>query len=138
MMLDSASDPGGNGGWKLTQPLKDLISALSSALHTRVELFVVELQEELERSRRSLALFLILLGSSGLGFVLLNIFLVALFWQNGWIAAIGLLALVYFVVALFAAIKLRTSLTRPDGLFPATLSELGKDRDRLKVSTRES
>jgi uncharacterized membrane protein YqjE len=61
-----------------------------------------------------------------------------LFWQNGWIAAIGLLALVYFVVALFAAIKLRTSLTRPDGLFPATLSELGKDRDRLKVSTRES
>jgi uncharacterized membrane protein YqjE len=97
-MLDSASDPTGHGGWKLTQPLKDLISALSSALHTRVELFAVELQEELERSKRSLALFLILLGSSGLGFVLLNVFLVALFWQNGWIAAIGLLALVYFVV----------------------------------------
>jgi uncharacterized membrane protein YqjE len=137
-MLDSASDPTGNGGWKLTQPLKDLISALSSALHTRVELFAVELEEELERSKRSLALFLILLGSGGLGVVLLNVFLVALFWQNGWIPAIGLLALVYFVVALFAAIKLRSSLSRQAGLFPATLAELGKDRDRLKVSTRES
>ena len=137
-MLDSASDPTGNGGWKLTQPLKELASALSSALHTRVELFVVELEEELERSKRSLALFLILLGSGGLGFVLLNVFLVALFWQNGWIAAIGSLALVYFGIALFAAIKLRTSLTRPAGLFAATLAELGKDRDRMKASSHDS
>lgn len=137
-MLDSATDPSPNGAWKPTQPLKDLLAALSSALHTRLELLVLEIQEELERNKWSIALFLTVLGSIGMGFVLLNIFLVAVFWQNGWIAAIGVLSLVYFAVALIATIKLRASLRRPAGLFPATLAELGKDRDRLKTSAHGS
>jgi uncharacterized membrane protein YqjE len=136
-MIDSATDPS-QDGWKPTQALRDLFSALTSALHTRLELFVVELQEELEGLKRSLALFLIVLASIGAGFVLFNIFLVALFWQNGWIIAIGVLALVYFGIGVVAAIKLRASLRRPAGLFAATLAELGKDRDRLKASRHES
>lgn len=136
-MIDSATDPSGNG-WKPLQPFRDLLSALGSALHTRLELFLIELQEELDHSKRSLALFLIALGAIGMSFVLFNIFLVALFWQNGWIAAIGLLALVYLGVALVAASKLRASLARPLGLFPTTLAELAKDRDRLKSSSHDS
>ena len=137
-MLDSATDPEHNSSGGLSQSWKDLLAALSSALHTRLELLFVEAHEELERSKQSLALFLILIGSLGLGFLLLNIFLVALFWQNGWIAAIGGLSLMYLGLALFAGIKLRASLARPAGLFPATLAELGKDRDRVKGSGRES
>ena len=137
-MIDSATDPSPNGAWKPTQPLKNLLAALSSALHTRLELLVVEIQEELEQNKWSIALFLTVLGSIGMGFVLFNIFLVAVFWQNGWIAAIGVLSLVYFAIALIAIIKLRASLRRPAGLFPATLAELGKDRDRLKASAHES
>lgn len=136
-MLDSATDPGQNGGG-LSQSWKDLLAALSAALHTRLALFFVEVHEELERSKQSLALFLLLIGGFGLGFVLLNVFVVALFWQNGWIAAIGVLALVYFGVALFAGIRLRATLSRPDGLFPATLAELGKDRDRLRGGNDDS
>ncbi len=68
-----------------------------------------------------------------MGFILLTIFLVALFWQNGWIGAIGGLALLYLGVATFAAVKLRDLFLKRSGLFPATLAELGKDRDRLKV-----
>ena len=120
-----------------TQPFKDLLAVLSSALHTRLDLCVVELQEELERTKQTLALFLLLLCGVSLGFLLFNVFLVALFWQNGWIAAIGLLALVYLGVAAFAAVKLRKSILRPAGLFPATLAELAKDRDHLRAAAHE-
>ena len=137
-MLESSGDLGPDGGRGFTQSLRDLVAVLGRALHTRLELLFVEAQEELERSKQSLALFLILLGSCGLGFVLLNIFLVAVFWQNGWIAAIGLLSLVYFTVAVFSAIKLRASLARPAGLFSATLSELAKDSERINGSARDS
>jgi uncharacterized membrane protein YqjE len=131
------NDQSENGAPRFTQPFKDLLAVLSSALHTRLDLFVVELQEELERTKQTLALFLLLLCAASVGFVLLNVFLVALFWQNGWIAAIGILALVYFGVAAFAAIKLRGVTLRPGGLFPATLAELAKDRDCLRAEAGE-
>lgn len=136
-MIDPGSEQSQPGASSFSQPFKDLLAVFSSALHTRLDLFVVELQEELERTKHTLALFLVLLCGVGFGFILLNIFLVALFWQNGWIAAIGILALIYLGAAAYAGIKLRGSTLRPRGLFPATLAELGKDRDHLRAAARE-
>jgi uncharacterized membrane protein YqjE len=102
-----------------------------------LELFVAELEEERERLKQALLLTLLVFFGVSLGFILLNIFLVALFWEQGWIIAIGVLAILYLGVGIVAAVMLRKKiLTRP-GLFPATLAELGKDRDRLKASSRE-
>jgi uncharacterized membrane protein YqjE len=117
--------------------LKAALAAVSSALHTRLELFVTELEEERERLKQALLLTLLLFFCLSFGFVLLTIFVVALFWEKGWIFAIGGLAALYLTVGIAAAVMLRKKiLTRP-GLFPATLAELGKDRDRLKASSCE-
>jgi uncharacterized membrane protein YqjE len=117
--------------------LKAALAAVSSALHTRLELFVTELEEERERLKQALLLTLLLFFCLSFGFILLTIFLVALFWEKGWIFAIGGLAALYLAVGIAAAVMLRKKiLTRP-GLFPATLAELGKDRDRLKASSFE-
>ena len=92
-----------------------------AAVHTRLELFVAELEEERERLKQALLLTLLLFFGLSLGFILLNIFLVALFWQHGWIIAIGVLAVLYLGVGIVAALMLRKKiLTRP-GLFPAHL-----------------
>ena len=135
------SDLGGSqsreGSSSFFQPLKAVLAGLSSALHTRLDLFVTELEEERERIKRALVFTLLLLFGFTFGIVLLTIFLVALFWQNGWIAAIGGLALAYFAVGVVAAVKLRGVIIRHPRLFPATLAELGKDRDYLRASTRE-
>ena len=136
-MSEPGSGQSQNSGFGFTQPLKAMLAVVSTALHTRLDLLVVEVEEEVERSKQILALFLVVIYGISFGFVLLNIFLIALFWQNGWIAAIGLLALVYFAVAAIAAIKLRGSTVRAGGLFPTTLAELAKDRDRLKAAARE-
>jgi len=136
-MIDKDSGTAGGGAHGLLHAFKALLAALSAALHTRLELFATELEEERERLKHTLVLTLLLFFGLGLGFILLTIFLVALFWERGWILAIGGLAGLYLCVGIVAAFKLRSRiLTRP-GLFPATLGELAKDRDRLRSSTRE-
>src|ERR1043166_2362739 len=117
--------------------LKSAMATLSVALHTRLQLFAVELEEERERLKQTVLLtFLVVFGLS-LGFILFIIFLVALFLAHGWIAALGCLALFFLLIGAMAAIMLRKQfLTRP-GIFTATLTELAKDRDRVRSATHE-
>ena len=136
-MADRAPTPDTGGSPGFFPSLKGLLAILSSALHTRLELFVTELEEERERLKQTLVLMLLLFFGLSFGFILLNIFIVAIFWQQGWIAAIGCLAAVYLAIGTVAALKLRGALLQRPGLFPATLAELGKDRDQLRASPRE-
>ena len=132
-MADRDSRPGEDNSPGFMQSFKAALATLSSAFHTRVELIVTELEEERERLKQTLVLTLLVVFGLSLGFVLLTIFLVAIFWDKGWIGAIGGLALLYLGVGAIAAIKLRNTFLRRPGLFPASLTELGKDRDRLKA-----
>ena len=117
--------------------LKTALAALSSAVHTRVDLFVAELEEERERFKRTLLLALLAVLGFNFGFILLNIFVVALFLDKGWLIALGCLAVFYLALGVIAALLLRKKfLTRP-GLFPATLAELGKDCDGLRSPSHE-
>ena len=132
-MFDSGSRPGGGDSPPILHSLKTFVPVLASAFHTRIELFVTELEEERERLKQTLIFTLLLVFGLSMGLILFTIFLVALFWQQGWIGAIGALAFVYLGIATFAAVKLRDAILKRPGLFPATLAELGKDRDRLKA-----
>ena len=132
-MFDSGSRPGEGDSPGILQSLKALSATLASAFHTRVELFVTELAEERERLKQTLIFTLLLVFGLSMAFILLTIFLVALFWERGWIGAIGALSFLYLGVATYAAVKLRDSVLKRSRLFPATLAELGKDRDRFKV-----
>ena len=136
-MADRGSTPETGGSPGFFPSLRGLLAILSSALHTRLELFVTELEEERERLKQTLVLMLLIFFGLSFGFILLNIFIVAIFWQQGWIAAIGCLAAVYLGVGIVAALKLRDALLQRRRLFPATLAELGKDRDHLRGSPRE-
>lgn len=136
-MNDSGSNLGRDGSASFFHTLKVFLAGFGSALHTRLDLFVTELEEERERLKQSLILVVSVVFGLAFGFVLLNIFVVALFWQHGWIVAIGILALVYFAIACAAALRLRSTILRRPGLFPATLAELGKDCEQLRKSLRD-
>jgi hypothetical protein len=80
-------EEGSTGGERSTSFLdtcKSLRPAITSALHTRLELLVTELEEERERLKQTLLLTLLLFFSLRFGFILLNIFAVAVFWERGW------------------------------------------------------
>jgi len=136
-MAEPISGPGAEEPPGFMHSLKTALAVLSSIFHTRLELFATELEEERERIRLSLLLMLLAFFGFSLGLILLTVFVVAFFWEKGWIAAIGCLSVVYLGVGLCAAVKLRSSILRRPRLFPATLAELGKDRDRLRGSSRE-
>jgi uncharacterized membrane protein YqjE len=136
-MADRGPTPDTGGSPGFFHSFRGLLAILSSALHTRLELFVTELEEERERLKQTLVLMLLLFFGLSFGFILLNIFIVAIFWEQGWIAAIGCLAAVYLGIGIAAALKLRSAVLQRHGLFPATLAELGKDRDHLRTSSRE-
>ena len=136
-MFERDSGAGANGAPGIFYWVKTALAVLSSILHTRLELFATELEEERERLKQTLVLTLLLFFGLGFGFTLLTIFIVALFLEKGWLAAIGSLAAVYLGVGIAAAVKLRSAFLQRPGLFPATLAELGKDRDRLRASSRE-
>ena len=131
-MFDRETSSGADGAPGFLHSIKVVLATLSSAFNTRVELFVTELEEERERLKQTLVLTLLVIFGLSLGFILFTIFLVAIFLQNGWIAAIGGLAFGYLAVGAIAALKLRRTFLSRSGLFPATLGELGKDRDRFK------
>ena len=136
-MNDAGSNLDQDGSSSFLQTLKIFAVGLASALHTRLDLFVTELEEERERLKQALILVVLVIFGLAFGFALINIFLVALFWEHGWIAAIGILALLYFGIADGAALRLRSAILRRSGLFPAILAELGKDCEELRKSLRD-
>jgi uncharacterized membrane protein YqjE len=136
-MAETESSPGHVGSLAFGQSLRVLLAAASSLVQTRLELFVTELDEERERVRQTLLLTLLVFFGLGFGFILLNIFAVALFWQRGWIVAVGALATLYLGVGIIAGAMLRRKISARNTLFPATLAEFGKDCERLRASVGE-
>ena len=118
-------------------PVRSLLATLGAGFHTRLELFVTELEEERERLKQTLILTLLLFFGFSLGIILLTIFAVAIFWQQGWVYAVGALAVLYLAIGAAAGLMLRKKILLRPGLIPATLNELAKDRDRLRASSRE-
>src|SRR3972149_2489129 len=111
-MTDRDSGGGADGLWR---SLKALLAVLSAALHTRLDLVATELEEGRERLKQTLVLTLLLFFGLGLGFILLTIFLVALFWERGWLTALGALAAVYLAIGIIAAFKLRNRILPHSG-----------------------
>jgi uncharacterized membrane protein YqjE len=136
-MVEIKSGPGADSAPGLWHGLKTALAVLSSMLHTRFDLFVTELEEERERLRQTLVLTLLLIFGLSLGLILLTIFIVALFWDKGWIAAIGCQSAVYIGIGVTAGVKLRSNFLNRPRLFPSMLEVLAQDRDRLRAPTRE-
>ena len=102
--------------WGFFHPFKTVLGAIASAFHTRLELFVTELEEERGRLKVNLLLALLAFFSVSHGFILLTIFVVALLWQAGWMLAIGGLAA--------PQMSRHSPLSFVSHFFPATLKRL--------------
>ena len=136
-MTDLGRQSGEDESAGFIQSVKEAAAVLSSMVHTRLDLLVAELEEERERLRQTVFLTLLMFVGISLGFILLTIFLTALFLAQGWLAALGVLTLVYLGVGLGAVAKLRQNIRNRPKLFAATLTELGKDRDLCRGDRRE-
>jgi uncharacterized membrane protein YqjE len=106
-------------------------AAVLGLLHSHVELFGIELQEQKARTLSlllfaGLALVFALLLLTGLSALLLIVL-----WDSYRLAGIIGLCVFYTLCALFCALRLKAAIFDESSPFNATLEELANDRERL-------
>lgn len=130
MIGPEVNDPGEPHG--LLGSLRALLATLIAIGHNRLELFSVEIQEEVERIA---SLLLWSIAAVLLGVAMLLMLAVAVVLSvappHRWLAACGL-GLLFLAACVGAALRARNRLMLKPRPFDATLGELRKDHDLLK------
>lgn len=109
---------------------KRVARRLLSIFETRLELAVVELQEEREKILRSLWFAMVVSVCLLLAGIVLTVLVLRIFWGNHPIAALLVLMATYLSVAVIYYIRL-ARLQRAWQTLPATIEQLRKDRECL-------
>ncbi|MDH4189593.1 MAG: phage holin family protein [Betaproteobacteria bacterium] len=116
----------------LMASLRRLLATLLESLRTRLQILAVECEEERERLREIVLYGVASLFFLALGFVLLSLLLIALFWDSHRLTVIAVLAAVYLVAGGAAAAVVRAKARNRPAMFSATLAELADDYRRLR------
>lgn len=125
--MESAS-PQATGLWA---SLQRLLATSAEVLHTRVDILATELEEEGLRVKELLLYERVSLFFFGLGLLLATLFVILAFWDTHRLSVLAGFAVFYLAIGAGTALVARHKLKTRPRLFSATLSELGKDRDRL-------
>ena len=125
-MDESRHEPGG-----LFATGKRILGTLHSLVQTRLELFLVELQEERLRLFDALLLMGACFVCALMALALLTLTLAVIFWGQHRILVLVSLTLAYAAGAVWAFWKCRNRL-RGGRLFPATLEAFKKDQACLQ------
>ena len=115
----------------LFDSVKALMATLVAIVHTRLELIVTELHEEIARVALlimwgAVALFFAFLALTFLGFLV-----VIVFWDDHRVLAASLVAASFVLLALIAGIAASRQINAKPKPFTASLGELRKDYDEL-------
>lgn len=102
-------------------------ATLAAMLQTRLELAVVEIEEESQRFLRYLILALLALFLFGIASVLVALFVIVLFWDSYRLAAVAGTALVFIAGGAILAIKVRAEMRAKPPLLADTIGELRQD-----------
>ena len=108
-----------------------LLATFTEILHTRIEILSTELEEEGQRISLLLIYGLVSLFFLGMGLLFATVFIVAAFWETHRLYVLAGFTVFYLGIGIIAALVVRHKIKTRPRLFSATLSELGKDRERL-------
>lgn len=129
-MTESGPEGGQPAG--LLASLQRLVATLLEILETRIEIVATEFEEERERIRELVVFSILTLFFAGAGLLLLTLYIVILYWDTHRLNVVGGFALFYLLAGFVCGAILRRRLKARPRLFASTLSELTKDRYRLR------
>ena len=122
----------------LLASLRSLAATATGLLRTRLELLIVELEEE-----KSRIFTLLLYGAAAFfflsfGLVMLAMFFTALYWETHRLLVIGIITAVFLGSGAVALWLARRQLRRNERMFTASLDELTRDLAALQAAARAS
>ena len=108
--------------------IRRLVDTGLGLAHNRLELFVVEFQEEKTRFAELLMLICVLVAAGMVALLVATFTIVLVFWDNGRIPALAAMSILYTGVTAWLWRIVRNRLYHAPKPFSATLNELEKDK----------
>jgi len=115
----------------LLASLRQLLATSAEVLRTRVAILSTELEEEGIRVREMILFEQMSLFFLGLGLLLTTLCVVLAFWETHRLSVLAAFAVFYLTIGTGIALVIRHKHKTRPRMFSTTLSELGKDRERL-------
>lgn len=115
----------------LLASLQRLLTTFIEILQTRVDILSTELEEEVYRVQQLLVYVLMSLFFLGLGLVLVTLLVVMAFWETNRLYVLAGFAVSYLGIGAITSMVVIHKIRSRPRFFSTTLSELGKDRERL-------
>ncbi|MHB8425093.1 MAG: phage holin family protein [Gammaproteobacteria bacterium] len=112
--------------------LRTLVTTLVAIACTRVEILITEYEHEKIRLGRILAIGIAMIFFVAMALIFLSLLVLVLFWNDHRLAALGGITIIYMLLAVAAAWRLRCSMKQKSRLFATSLGELRKDHLELE------
>lgn len=125
--------PGAESTPGLLASLQRLLATLLEILQTRIEIVATEFEEERVRLRELVVFGVLTLFFVSIGLTLVTLFVVAFYWDTHRVEVLGIVSFLYLALGGITGFCLYRRLKTRPRLFAATVSELAKDREKLRL-----
>jgi uncharacterized membrane protein YqjE len=140
-MDEAPYDPSLNEGGERPRPagalqaLKRMLATLVALVHTRLELFTTEIEEEIQRAASILLWALVALFFGSLTVLFVAVTVLIIFWDQNRILAASLITATFLVLTAVFAFLARARLRAKPRFMAASIDELKRDRESLERVT---
>lgn len=115
----------------LMDSAKRMLGTIIALLHTRLELFTTEIEEEIHRAATILLWGLVALFFGSLTVLMAAFLVIIIFWEDHRILAASLVTATFLLATFVFAMLARSRLRAKSGFMAASLEELKRDRESL-------
>jgi uncharacterized membrane protein YqjE len=129
-----ASARDGRPALSVMDSFRTMLATTAKMVRTRLEIISTEIEEQREWLQSLLLLAVAGLFFLSMGFLLVTLFVVALFWESHPVAVLGGFSALYLGVGIWAALTFRAKLRERPKMFAATTGELAKDEAQLNTA----
>jgi uncharacterized membrane protein YqjE len=110
---------------------KRMLSTVIALVHTRLELFTTEIEEEIQRAVGILLWGVIALFFGSLTVLMIAFTVIIIFWDDHRILAASLVTATFLVTTFVFALMARARLRAKDRFMGSSIEELRRDREAL-------
>ena len=120
----------------LMDSAKRMLATIIALVHTRLELFTTEIEEEIQRAVGILLWGVIALFFGSLTVLMVAFLVIIIFWDDHRILAASLVTATFLLMTVVFAMLARARLRAKDRFMGASIDELRRDREALDRMTQ--
>jgi len=115
----------------LMDSVKRMLATLIALIHTRVELFTTEIEEEIHRAASIMLWAVVALYFGSLTVLMIAFTVIIIFWDDNRVLAAALVTATFLVMTVIFGLLARARLKAKTRFMAASIEELKRDRESL-------